>query len=142
MAPDLPLFAALDPPQTAEVATGHRLRIGPFSALAEDLFDSVERLQADDPFRRVEIVVSSNFLAVDLRRRLGEWEVIDAEADLAVAPEDLAKVFDAAGKVLKAWGEKMFVWPHGIRVDRDGFGQARRDRADRDAAQRVGVGLV
>ena len=29
--------------------------------------------------------------------------------------------FDAAGRVLKTWGEKMFVWPHGIRVDRDGF---------------------
>ena len=29
--------------------------------------------------------------------------------------------FDAAGKVLKTWGEKMFVWPHGIRVDRNGF---------------------
>ena len=26
-----------------------------------------------------------------------------------------------AGKVLKTWGEKMFVWPHGIRVDRDGY---------------------
>ena len=29
--------------------------------------------------------------------------------------------FDAAGKVLKTWGEKMFVWPHGLRVDRNGF---------------------
>ena len=29
--------------------------------------------------------------------------------------------FDATGRVLKAWGGKMFVWPHGIRVDRDGF---------------------
>ena len=29
--------------------------------------------------------------------------------------------FDATGKVLKTWGEKMFVWPHGIRVDRNGF---------------------
>jgi N-acyl-D-amino-acid deacylase len=28
---------------------------------------------------------------------------------------------DANGKVLKTWGEKMFVWPHGIRVDRNGF---------------------
>jgi streptogramin lyase len=28
---------------------------------------------------------------------------------------------DANGRVLKTWGEKMFVWPHGIRVDRDGF---------------------
>ena len=28
---------------------------------------------------------------------------------------------DASGKVLKTWGEKMFVWPHGMRVDRNGF---------------------
>jgi len=28
--------------------------------------------------------------------------------------------FDASGAVLKTWGEKMFVWPHGLRVDRDG----------------------
>jgi DNA-binding beta-propeller fold protein YncE len=26
----------------------------------------------------------------------------------------------AAGKVLKTWGQGMFVWPHGIRFDRDG----------------------
>jgi len=29
--------------------------------------------------------------------------------------------FDPSGKVLKSWGENMFVWPHGIRVDRNGF---------------------
>ncbi len=28
---------------------------------------------------------------------------------------------DADGKVLKTWGGGTFVWPHGIRVDRDGF---------------------
>jgi N-acyl-D-amino-acid deacylase len=28
--------------------------------------------------------------------------------------------FDAAGAVVKTWGEKMFVWPHGLRIDRDG----------------------
>jgi sugar lactone lactonase YvrE len=28
---------------------------------------------------------------------------------------------DADGTVLKAWGEKAFVWPHGIRVDREGY---------------------
>src|SRR5579862_3257298 len=27
---------------------------------------------------------------------------------------------NAAGKVLKTWGDGMFVWPHGIRFDRDG----------------------
>src|SRR3954470_19838031 len=28
--------------------------------------------------------------------------------------------FDRAGKLLKQWGQGLFVWPHGIRVDRDG----------------------
>jgi sugar lactone lactonase YvrE len=28
---------------------------------------------------------------------------------------------DSDGHVLRMWGERMFVWPHGIRVDRDGF---------------------
>jgi sugar lactone lactonase YvrE len=27
---------------------------------------------------------------------------------------------NAAGRVLKTWGQHMFVWPHGIRFDRDG----------------------
>jgi hypothetical protein len=26
-----------------------------------------------------------------------------------------------AGKVLKTWGENLFVWPHGVRVDQNGF---------------------
>jgi len=29
--------------------------------------------------------------------------------------------FDPHGAVVKTWGEKMFVWPHGIRIDRNGF---------------------
>ena len=28
---------------------------------------------------------------------------------------------DRDGKILKMWGEKLFAWPHGIRVDRFGF---------------------
>jgi len=28
---------------------------------------------------------------------------------------------DPSGKVLKMWGEGMFVWPHGFRIDKDGF---------------------
>src|SRR5579872_7087790 len=27
---------------------------------------------------------------------------------------------NADGKVTRTWGDKMFVWPHGIRVDREG----------------------
>jgi sugar lactone lactonase YvrE len=40
---------------------------------------------------------------------------------------------DPDGHVLRMWGEQTFVWPHGIRVDRDGFlwitdGRARDGR--------------
>ena len=28
---------------------------------------------------------------------------------------------DPAGRVLKMWGEHMFVWAHGFRIDKDGF---------------------
>src|ERR1041384_8400376 len=27
---------------------------------------------------------------------------------------------DRDGKIIKQWGEKMFAWPHGIRIDRFG----------------------
>ena len=52
--------------------------------------------------------------------------------------------FDASGKVLKTWGEKMFVWPHGIRVDRDGFlwitdGRAATASASRCSSSRATV---
>src|SRR3954451_20993450 len=29
--------------------------------------------------------------------------------------------FDTTGKVLKTWGQGQFLYPHGIRVDRNGF---------------------
>src|SRR5215510_5607751 len=28
---------------------------------------------------------------------------------------------DPSGQIVKTWGDKMFVWPHGLRIDRDGF---------------------
>jgi sugar lactone lactonase YvrE len=28
---------------------------------------------------------------------------------------------DPNGTVLKTWGDRMFVWPHGLRIDREGF---------------------
>ena len=45
--------------------------------------------------------------------------------------------FDASGKVLKTWGEKMFVWPHGIRVDRNGFLWITDGRARNGIGQQV-----
>lgn len=28
--------------------------------------------------------------------------------------------FDSTGKLLKTWGDKMFAWPHGFRIDKEG----------------------
>jgi DNA-binding beta-propeller fold protein YncE len=44
---------------------------------------------------------------------------------------------DANGTVLKTWGEKMFVWPHGIRVDRHGFLWVTDGRARGGIGQQV-----
>jgi DNA-binding beta-propeller fold protein YncE len=39
---------------------------------------------------------------------------------MAVAYKPPVVELTAAGKVVKTWGQGMFVWPHGIRFDRDG----------------------
>jgi PD-(D/E)XK nuclease superfamily len=48
----------------------HRLYAGPYSALRAKLFETVRELQRSDPLRRLEIVVASNLLGIDLRRDL------------------------------------------------------------------------
>jgi len=42
-----------------------------------------------------------------------------------------------AGKVIKTWGQGMFVWPHGIRFDRDGNLWLTDGRADKGNGQMV-----
>lgn len=98
MAADLPLFAALNSPETSDVRAAHRLLSGPFSALAEELFESIGRLQAEDPFRRVAVVVSSNYLAVDLRRRLAE-RIADARRRAGHANVRFSTFLDVAREV-------------------------------------------
>ena len=44
---------------------------------------------------------------------------------------------DRDGKILKQWGDKMFVWPHGIRVDRFGFLWITDGRARAGVGQQV-----
>lgn len=53
--------------------THHRLVAGPFSALEPRLFDVIEELQRGDPLARVEVLVGSNLLGLDLRRRYTDW---------------------------------------------------------------------
>jgi ATP-dependent helicase/nuclease subunit B len=101
VAADLPLFAVLNSPETSaksDVRAVHRLLSGPFSALAEELFGSIEQLQAEDPFRRVEVVVPSNYLAVDLRRRLAE-RIADAGSRAGHANVRFSTFLDVAREV-------------------------------------------
>src|SRR5580765_2317825 len=44
---------------------------------------------------------------------------------------------DTAGKILRRWGAEMFVWPHGIRIDRDGFLWVTDGRARDGKGQQV-----
>ena len=45
--------------------------------------------------------------------------------------------FDRAGKLVKQWGQGLFVWPHGIRVDRDGNVWVTDGRAQEGRGQQV-----
>lgn len=45
--------------------------------------------------------------------------------------------FSASGKLLKSWGQGLFVMPHGLRVDRDGFIWATDARAADGKGQQV-----
>jgi DNA-binding beta-propeller fold protein YncE len=45
--------------------------------------------------------------------------------------------FDRSGTLLKSWGEGLFVWPHGIRVDRSGNIWVTDGRAQNGRGQQV-----
>jgi DNA-binding beta-propeller fold protein YncE len=45
--------------------------------------------------------------------------------------------FDRTGKPGRSWGQQLFVWPHGIRVDRDGFVWITDGRAADGRGQQV-----
>jgi DNA-binding beta-propeller fold protein YncE len=45
--------------------------------------------------------------------------------------------FDRSGKLLKSWGQGLFVWPHGIRVDRGGNIWVTDGRASEGRGQQV-----
>ena len=40
--------------------------------------------------------------------------------DGTLKPHDTIYKFDAKGNVVKSFGARMFIWPHGMHVDRDG----------------------
>jgi ATP-dependent helicase/nuclease subunit B len=64
-----------------------RILVGSFPALEEELYESIARLQSADPLREVEVVVGSNLLGVQLRRRYVDWKArtLDAAAFASVS---------------------------------------------------------
>jgi sugar lactone lactonase YvrE len=44
---------------------------------------------------------------------------------------------EPSGTVVKTWGDKMFVWPHGLRIDREGFIWVTDGRAADGKGQQV-----
>jgi sugar lactone lactonase YvrE len=52
--------------------------------------------------------------------RGGRFGVDCMNADGTLKPHDTIYKFDRNGSVVKSFGAKMFVWPHGLYVDRDG----------------------
>jgi hypothetical protein len=57
----------------------HRLVTGPFSVLEGELFGAIEALQAGDPLAKVDVVVPTNLLGLDLRRRYTGWRAARAQ---------------------------------------------------------------
>ncbi|MGH9398915.1 MAG: PD-(D/E)XK nuclease family protein [Thermoanaerobaculia bacterium] len=53
--------------------TRHRFLAGPFSSLEIALFEAIEAGQREDPLARVDVVVPTNLLGLDLRRRYTSW---------------------------------------------------------------------
>ena len=51
------------------------------------------------------------------------WVAVDANSNVYVLRRNAPNVvvFDANGKFLRSWGDGLFKWAHGIRVDRNGF---------------------
>ncbi len=84
----------------------------------------------------VVVVAASGVAAADSYRLVDGWgtlpagqawgEVTGVDVDrngtvIAVRrSEPPILEFDSSGKLLRAWGEKLFVWPHGFRIDKDG----------------------
>ena len=52
--------------------------------------------------------------------RGGRFGIDCMNADGTLKPHDTIFKFDPKGNVVKSFGAGMFIWPHGMHVDRDG----------------------
>ena len=52
--------------------------------------------------------------------RGGRFSINCMNADGTLKPHDTIYKFDAKGNVVKSFGARMFIWPHGLHVDREG----------------------
>ena len=52
--------------------------------------------------------------------RGGRFGIDCMNADGTLKPHDTIYKFDAKGNVVKSFGAQMFIWPHGLHIDREG----------------------
>ena len=52
--------------------------------------------------------------------RGGRFGIDCMNADGTLKPHDTIYKFDPKGNVVKSFGAGMFIWPHGMHVDREG----------------------
>ena len=68
--------------------------------------------------------------------RGGRFGVDCMNTDGTLKPHDTIYKFDAKGNVVKSFGAQMFIWPHGLHVDREGNVWAT-DAASEEAVRRA-----
>ena len=62
--------------------------------------------------------------------RGGRFGIDCMNADGTIKPHDTIYKFDAKGNVVKSFGAGMFIWPHGLHIDREGNVWATDSGAD------------
>src|SRR5262245_46606298 len=79
------------------------------------------QLRADGP----GLALVNNWGALPTGQQWGEVTGVAVDAKntiIAVRRSDPPIIeLNPSGQVLKMWGDKLFVWPHGFRIDKDGY---------------------
>jgi hypothetical protein len=73
--------------------------------------------------------------------RGGRFGVDCMNADGTLKPHDTIYKFDAKGNVVKSFGAQMFIWPHGLHVDREGNVWATDSASDAAVARAAKAGV-
>ncbi len=73
--------------------------------------------------------------------RGGRFGIDCMNADGTIKPHDTIYKFDSKGNVVKSFGAQMFIWPHGLHIDREGNVWATDSGADSAVQTAAKAGL-